>query len=240
MGKLYLDTANIDEIKRLTRTTAISGVTTNPSLMAKEEKGDYVGKLKEIAEETIGMHLSVEVITLEPREMVKQAIELRDELKDVDLFVKIPVTLDNLTVISHLEVNEKIKVNATACMTADQAKMAMDAGASVVSFFYNRMKDGKLDADDELRRFANFRTNKNYVYESKMMFGATRCYSIYDIPMPKVICGSIRKPEDITACWAAGADIVTASMKTIEQLISHPQTDKAIQGFQEDIEKWLA
>ena len=222
MGKLYLDTANIDEIKRLTRTTAISGVTTNPSLMAKEEKGDYVGKLKEIAEETIGMHLSVEVITLDPREMVKQAIELRDELKDVDLFIKIPITLDNLTVISHLEVNEKIKVNATACMTADQAKMAMDAGASVVSFFYNRMKDGHLNADREIRMFH---------IDAMHRLSHSGC---------NIICGSIRKPEDITACWAAGADIVTASMKTIEQLISHPQTDKAIQGFQEDIEKWLA
>jgi len=230
MSKLYLDTANLEEITRVAETTAISGITTNPSLMAKEEKGDYIEKLQKIAAVLDDeKHLSVEVITLDPVEMLRQAIELAQEVRGVDLHIKIPVMLDTLPVITKLTYEHGINVNATACMTAEQAKMALDAGAPVVSFFYNRMKDGRLDANHELYRFWQ---EFNIDFDSES--------SIKESNNCDVICGSIRKPADVLSCWESGAQIVTASMKIIEQMITHPQTDKAIQDFQKDIEAWLA
>ena len=257
--KLLLDSANYDEITRLTDTSAISGVTTNPSLMAKESKGDYLKKIVNIAQllQSSGLkkHLSVEVITLDPEKMFVQAIEIRAKLKFsdnlVDLHIKIPVTLDNLSVITSIEA-EGIKVNATACMMHSQAKMALDAGASIISYFYNRILDeGGIDPNAEIHKTAAYSKPSETMWPNQseqLLIGATDCYArnnISGVPWlkcygpPQIICGSIRKPEDVTACWEAGATHVTASMKIIELLLSHPQTDIAIAGFQKDIEEWL-
>jgi transaldolase len=222
MKELYLDTANIGEISEMLRTDAIQGVTTNPSLMAKEQKGSYTQKLDDICQmfqaySTGRKHLSVEVISLDPKIMYQQAFTLKEALGKYDkvqLHIKIPVMLETLEVISKLSDNG-IKVNATACMTALQAKLAHDAGAPIISFFYNRMIDGGVDADLELQRFAELNRNA------------------------RVICGSIRKPDDLRRCWLSGADIVTASMKVIKETITHPKTDEAISQFQKDIDAWL-
>jgi len=224
---LLLDTANLVDIERLSRTDAIAGVTTNPSLMAKEEKGDYTERLKKIAsllnneERSIEkMHLSVEVITLDPDEMIKQGSKLSYALDEygLDTHIKVPVTLDNLRVITELT-NIGIKVNATACMTALQAKLAIDAGANIVSFFYNRMKDGgDPDPEKEISEISNM------LWDSDV----------------KIICGSIRRPEDVLHCWEAGSHYVTAGMGVIEKMLLHAQTEKAIYGFQMDIEAWLS
>lgn len=230
MNNLFLDSANLEEIRSLSLTSAIDGFTTNPSLTAKEEKRPYKDHLLDIAkilEESypliVPRHLSVEVITADPEKMVAAALDLRALLNPfmVDLAIKIPVALSTLSVITELESQHDVRVNATACMTADQAKMAMDAGASYVSFFYNRMLDGGLNANLELNRFATFRSNVNM--EDSV----------------KVICGSIRKPEDVLRCWENGADIVTAPYKIIHNMSYHPKTEEAIIKFQTDIEEWL-
>jgi transaldolase len=230
MKSLFLDTANLEEITQMVKTHAIAGVTTNPSLMAKEQKGDYVKKLSEIClalEEAPGLkHLSVEVTTSDPSLMVSQAGSLIESLKDfeIDLYVKIPVMLETLPVISALT-DMNIQVNATACMTAMQAKLAEDAGAPIVSFFYNRMIDGFRSGKDEIHsRIAAAREIVKFV--------ELRQHA-------EIICGSIRKPEDVLECWSAGAEIVTASTKVIKGMISHPKTDEAIKQFQEDIDAWL-
>lgn len=220
LKELFLDSANLDEIKSLVMTDAIQGVTTNPSLMAKEAKGGYTQRLREIIDVLEGtgrkMHLSVEVITSDPRQMVDQALVLMGALKSprVDLHIKIPVMLETLSVITVLS-NEKVKVNATACMTALQAKLAEDAGAPIVSFFYNRIKDADEEPDTALEQYGRLRRSS------------------------RVICGSIREPVDVYRSWLHGADIVTASLKVITKMISHPQTDKAIAQFQKDIDTWL-
>lgn len=220
LRELFLDSANIDEIRMLVRTDAVQGVTTNPSLMAKEAKGGYTQRLLEICEllDSTGrkMHLSAEVITSDPSKMVEQALNLNESLKNdrVDLHIKIPVMLETLPVITELA-HKKIKVNATACMTALQAKLAEDAGAPIVSFFYNRIKDANEEPDDVLAKYGRLRRST------------------------RVICGSIRKPDDVYRSWLNGADIVTASLKVIKEMISHPQTDKAIAQFQKDIDTWL-
>lgn len=225
---LLLDTANLKDIERLATTNAIAGVTTNPSLMAKEDKGDYTNKLKMIAQLLDNeercldkTHLSVEVVTLDPEEMISQGQRLHFDLEDygLDVHIKVPVTIDNLRVITELR-NFGIKVNATACMTAVQAKIAIDAGANIVSFFYNRMKDGgDPDPEGEISKINSM---------------------LWNSPDIKIICGSIRKPEDVLRCWSAGAHYVTAGINVIEKLLIHHETDKAIKGFQEDIEKWLS
>lgn len=243
--RLLLDTANIDDIGRLLQSRLFLGVTTNPSLMAKEPKtklefdhpmdgfGDYVASLKKVRDALLEAaskhsrrsHLSVEVPTNDSRFMYEQAKVIYDALRfndakqdlttsSLDIYIKIPVTLDNLLVITRLS-DSLIPVNATACMTAIQAKMAEDAGASIVSFFYNRILDGQGYPQIEL---ANFR---------HMQKGRAR-----------VICGSIRKAEDIVMC-APNADYVTIGPKVAQDAISHPQTDKAITQFTEDIKKWL-
>lgn len=223
MKKLYLDSANLDEIALCLRTDAIDGVTTNPSLMAKEKKGGYTERLVDICElfqeiSTAKKHLSVEVITLDPGDMFEQAVTLKTALgkyDKVDLYVKIPLMFETLPVISRLN-DERIKVNATACMTALQAKLAHDAGAPIVSFFYNRMLDGAVEAETEINRFST-ELNRN----------------------SQIICGSIRKADDVRKCWKSGADIVTASLKVIKEMVTHPKTDEAIKQFQRDIETWL-
>lgn len=245
--ELYLDSANIDEIREFVQSSAISGVTTNPSLMAKESKGSYASKVEVIGDiiqsyATQVKHLSVEVIGSTYDEMIREALQLKKlmvQFPVVDLYVKIPVTFDNLKVISTLR-QEDINVNATACMTANQAQLASMAGARIVSFFYNRMIDGNINpkamfpevqkvdakilAKNEIRVFAE--SSKKYPIE-------------FNSEYARVICGSIRKVSDVNDCWNSGAEIVTASAKIIKEMLLHPKTDEAIKQFEEDISKWL-
>lgn len=221
MKQLYLDSANLADVTLMCETDLIQGVTTNPSLMAKEEPEHYAAKLKKIrnvlSQQRRRMHLSVEVTTLDPQRMLTQAFNLKDDLEDehVDLFVKIPVMFDTLRIITHLA-ERGVKVNATACMTPLQAKMAEDAGAQIVSFFWNRIRDAQdhQSPGDVVGIFSQLRRNS------------------------KIICGSIRKPEDVVESWLSGADIVTASVKVLKESISHPKTTEAIEQFQKDIESW--
>lgn len=247
-GRLLLDSANLGDIRRISHTDAIAGVTTNPSLIAKTEKGDYIERLELIAK-ILGQgchqknvnrkHLSVEVITTDPHRMFIQAKKIAERLKDyaqwIDLHVKIPVTVDTLRVITDLERGWHVNVNATACMMPSQAKMAMDAGASVVSFFYNRMKDGgDVSPSYTIREFAELRPRQDLLMTTS--FVPERGLSNYDC---QIICGSIRKPEDVMLCWDAGADFVTVGMHIIELFMKHPQTDLVIENFQRDIDGWL-
>lgn len=226
--KLLLDSANLNDIRLIVGTSAVAGVTTNPSLMAKEEKGDYVGHLVEICKildhpdriPCEPKHLSVEVITLDPAQMVRQACDLQDALsvfKNVDLHIKIPVSMATLSTISLLSWKYDIKVNATACATATQAKLADDAGAKVVSFFYNRSRDAGVDIDNELITYARL-----------LRTGSTQ-----------IICGSIRRISDVRKCWLSDADFVTAKLDIVEDMMYHSVTEDSIRSFQEDIEKWL-
>lgn len=248
---LFLDSANVEEIRSFLSSKAISGVTTNPSLVSKEKKKPYVEYLCEIydAVKEAGIrskarkHMSVEALGKTPEELFKSAEEISSVLqsrsrsgndflctlagiernKDVSpgIVIKIPFSLENLTVISDLaEVN--IPVNATACMNSSQALLASAAGASVVSFFYNRIKDGHGDplaVISSFNRLSKIRDNEEF----------------------PVICGSIRSMFDVEQCWELGPNIaVTASAKIIRELVEHPQTTKAIDQFNEDIEKWLS
>lgn len=235
MGKLLLDSANLDSIKRMMQYDCVAGVTTNPSLVAREEKGDYTQKLLEIAN-VMGSrplrykrHLSVEVTSLDPEEMFKQAIQLKLDLqrfqRNIDLYIKIPVTFENLAVISRLQ-SHGINVNATACMNSIQAKLAADSGARIVSFFYNRIRDGKDSPNVAINEFISIR-EKTTMEGTIVLTGNA------------IICGSIRSKYDVLDCFKENVEFVTASEKIIREMCEHPQTTIAIKQFQEDIDAWL-
>lgn len=223
--KLLLDSANLVEIKRWSSSYAIAGVTTNPSLVAKEEKKDYDQVIKDTIA-TIGnrrAHLSIEVTTLVPDEIEEEVIRFNEfeRYKDIDLYVKIPVSIETLPAITHLS-EKGYKINATACMTAIQAKLASDAGASVVSFFFNRMIDYYTNAP--YPRVAAIEELE--LYRSRYYF-------------TPVICGSIRRVKDVVEC-SEFADYVTASSAILTEIVQHPKTVESINKFQEDFDKWRA
>ncbi len=221
--KIFLDTANKADIERFLLSNAVCGVTTNPSLVAKEQKMDYDELLQWLAITIPAkMHLSVEVTTLDPAQMYNQACHIVNLLKSrLNLFIKIPVLPQTLRTITSLY-NSGINVNATACMTALQAKMAHDCGAAVVSFFYNRMIDHNSSIG--LRRV--------------MAQGEIAQYKAWN-RRTAIICGSIRKQEDIVECFNSGADIVTVSPKILDDICNHPRTLEAVGNFQKDIDAWL-
>lgn len=225
--RLLLDSADISEIREFFPGEALAGVTTNPSLIAKQPQRDYIQLLQEIDNElqTTGysdpQHFSAEVTTLDPDGMIDQAFELRDSIGK-HVHVKIPLMPETIRVIEKLS-HSGVQVNATACMTALQAKIASDAGADAVSFFYNRMKDGyQVHAlKEEL-----IKPLEEITLYCSWGEDAT------------VICGSIRHPRDIVDCWQAGAYLVTAPAKVIREALRHPKTTEAIGQFQKDIEAW--
>ncbi len=239
MKKLLLDSASFDEVDLLTKTDAIAGVTTNPSLVAKYAKDSgltyfvYLKKLADILlKNSSGFpHLSVEVLETDASKIYEEAVSLNRSFQEyfgdeLGLFIKIPVTVQNLALITDLE-NNKVRVNATACMNASQAKLASDAGASIVSFFYNRMLDHEKDV-------SNVRHEMGYDGDPGVEIPT---FSNLNENNTLVICGSIRKKQDVIRCWELGSDYVTASAKVIEDMMTHPQTDKVLKQFEEDAKK---
>lgn len=251
MTKFLLDSANLDDVKRFAKNTAVAGVTTNPSLVSKEKKRDYLSLLCEIADvlnssvythpqkTTEKKHLSVEVTTLDPVEMIRQAelfsTMLLARRMYIDVHIKIPVMSQTLEVLSVLRNEKYVKTNATACMTALQAKMAADAGANVVSFFYNRMIDGntpKGSASAQEREKAR---------ETALL--EIQSYSWrHGNPVP-YICGSVRTVDDVEELCADQSpdktNFVTVSAKILDEMIVHPKTTEAIEAFDKDIKTWL-
>lgn len=226
MKKLLLDSADPQEISFWVQSGAIHGVTTNPALMAKTwpditSWSVYLERLAVITDRlkftNRKLHLSAEVVSNRPDEMISQARDIDSifgSKPDFDLFVKIPVTPVNLSVIAQLH-DRRIKVNATAVMKYPQAIIAAAAGADIVSFFYNRISDGEGYPGAEIALFAGFTERK-----------------------AKIICGSIRREVDVLDSWSSGADYVTASDKVIRQMLAHQQTDLAIRQFDEAVSSW--
>ena len=245
---LFIDSALPEEIEKAL-SIGFQGVTTNPSLTAQAPKGDtskdpferYISHMNKIAE-ICNEHplrdgsvpsLSVEVFSLEPYKMLDQAKDLLKGIKYDNLAIKIPISYketDYLDVIKKLA-EDGIKINATCGFSASQLELAAQAGARFVSLFYNRAIDyfNKLPNSDgrgqelalyELRKARKF-LDENQGLESE------------------IILGSIRKPYDVVNGWENGADIVTAGYKVIPGMIRHPATDESVEGFDNDLKKWL-
>jgi transaldolase len=239
--KLYLDSANLNDIREALDSGAISGITTNPTLMAKElgndgpiKKRAYSAHLREIVKLTQGrIPVSIEVLSTDPVEMLVQARMIHKDFPGA--VIKIPVGWQELGIISDLSA-AGIPVNATCLFTTRQAVMAINAGARYVSFFYNRMIDCQLKRiglvvggynEKEMDLAAS--TARQAIQDTRKLIGEPLGIG------GSIICGSIRQPRDVIDCWLAGADIVTASLPIIKALCGHPGTTESIEKFMADL-----
>ena len=208
--KFFIDTANFDEIKEAHSWGIIAGVTTNPSLVAKEKNISFHDRLKEIAELVDGS-VSGEVISLDAEGMIKEGLELSKIHPNIT--VKLPMTPAGLTACSTLT-KEGIKTNVTLIFSANQALLAARAGATYVSPFIGRLDDIGQDGVELIREIAEI-------------------FAIHEIPS-QIIAASIRHPQHVTQAALAGAHIATTPYNVLAQLFNHPLTNKGIEGFMKD------
>lgn len=207
--KFFIDTANFEEIKEAHSWGIISGVTTNPSLVAKENIS-FHDRLREITELVDGS-VSAEVIALDAEGMIKEGRELAAIAPNIT--VKLPMTPEGLKACSTFA-KEGIKTNVTLIFSANQALLAARAGATYVSPFLGRLDDIGHDGMELIRTIADI-------------------FAIHDIPT-EIIAASIRHPQHITDAALSGADISTTPFKVLKMLFNHPLTDKGIEGFLKD------
>jgi len=221
--KLFLDSANLQDVENALVRGHITGITTNPSLLAKEPKANFYEHIKKIVRliEADGrsLPLSVEVFATRPDEMIAQAQEIVQAIAYPQLNIKVPIGWDELKVIYALA-KLNIKVNCTCIFTEEQCVLAASSGASYVSIFHCRLKD---IGGDPVRVIENTRQILDQA-------GHTA----------EIIVGSIRMQSDVLEAHLAGAHIVTAGAKVIEQMASHPATDKSVQGFLNDFQGWIS
>ncbi|MCD6224745.1 MAG: fructose-6-phosphate aldolase [Deltaproteobacteria bacterium] len=210
--KFFIDTANIDEIKEAHSMGMVDGVTTNPSLIAKEGR-DFEEIIKDICEIVDGP-ISAEVISLEAEGMVKEARHLAEIHKNI--VVKIPMTVDGLKATRTLT-NEGIKTNVTLVFSPLQALMAAKAGATFASPFVGRLDDisqeGLLLVEQMVEIYSN------YAFETE------------------IIVASVRNPLHVLDAALLGADIATIPFSVLGKLAAHPLTDKGIKAFLDDWNK---
>ena len=214
--KFYIDTANVDEIRAANDMGIIAGVTTNPSLIAKEGR-DYAETLKEIASIVDGP------ISGEVKATTKDAATMIEEGKAIyaldpkHMVVKIPMTTEGLKAIKALSALG-IPTNCTLIFSANQALLAARAGATYVSPFLGRLDDINEDGIPLIETISEMFSNSP------------------DIET-QIICASVRTPVHVTACALAGADIATVPYKVLMQMTKHPLTDQGIEKFIADYVK---
>lgn len=211
--KFFIDTANFDEIKEAHAWGILSGVTTNPSLVAKEPGVDFHDRLREIANLVDGS-VSGEVISLEAKGMIEEGEELAKIHPNIT--VKLPMTPAGLEACRHFA-NKGIETNVTLIFSANQALMAARAGATYVSPFIGRLDDIGQDGSELIATIAQI-------------------FAVHNIDT-QIIAASIRHPQHIQAAALAGAHIATTPYKVLKQLFHHPLTDKGIEGFLADWSK---
>lgn len=210
--KFFIDTANIEEIKKANDLGLLDGVTTNPSLVAKEGR-DFEDLIKEICSIVKGP-VNAEVVSTDAEGIIKEARELV-KLAD-NIVVKVPLIREGLKAVKSLT-DEKIKTNVTLCFSPIQALMAAKAGASYISPFVGRLDDISHRGMELVEQILSI--YENYGYETE------------------VIVASIRNPIHVLDAALMGADISTVPYKVMEQLIKHPLTDIGLEKFLADWNK---
>lgn len=221
--KLFVDSANLVEIAEALDRGFPSGVTTNPSILAKEERRDYRMHIRDIiavlTKSNRPLPLSVEVFATQHDEMVRQAEEFVEQFGDYDgLTVKVPVGWDELRVINTLT-DRGIPVNATCAMSLNQAVMALDAGARYISLFWGRIRDTGYDAG-------------SVVADVRQVMDTSGSQA-------EIIVGSIRHLMDVNEAMLAGAHIVTVPPQFFPKMCSHPKTDEAVHQFVTEFAAWM-
>ncbi|MBC2256428.1 fructose-6-phosphate aldolase [Listeria ivanovii] len=209
--RFFIDTANVEEIKKANRMGFIAGVTTNPSLVAKEGR-DFNEVIQEITSIVDGP-ISGEVVSLEANGMIEEGRVIAKI--HPNMVVKIPMTGEGLAAVKVLT-EEGIKTNVTLVFSAAQALLAARAGATYVSPFLGRLDDIGDDGLVLIRDIAQI-------------------FEIHGIPT-EIISASVRHPIHVIECAKAGADIATVPYKVFEQMLKHPLTDSGIDKFLADWE----
>jgi len=207
--QIFLDTANTDEIRKASELGVISGVTTNPSLVAKEGR-DFKQVVKEITEIVDGP-ISAEAVSLDADKMLAEAIELSQIHPNI--VVKLPITENGLKVTKECS-KRGIKTNLTLVFSANQALLAALAGATYVSPFVGRIDDTGHDG-------------------IKLIYDIVEIFNNYGIDT-QIISASIRHPIHVLESAKAGADIATVPPKVLAQMVKHPLTDIGIEKFLSD------
>ena len=209
--KFFVDTANVDEIRKVNDMGIICGVTTNPSLIAKEGR-DFNQVIAEIASIVDGpISGEVKATTTDAEGMIKEGREIA--AIHPNMVVKIPMTVEGLKAVKVLHA-EGIKTNVTLIFSAAQALLAARAGATYVSPFLGRLDDISMPGIDLINEI-------------------TEIFMMHDIET-EIIAASIRNPIHVIDCAKAGADIATVPYKVLEQMTKHPLTDQGIAKFQAD------
>lgn len=207
--QLYIDTANLDEIREAHALGVLDGVTTNPSLIAKEGV-DYATRLAEICEVVQGP-VSAEVIATEASAMIAEGKDRASIASNI--VVKLPCTADGLKACKALT-DDGHQTNMTLCFQPMQAMLVAKAGAFLVSPFIGRLDDISQDGMDLISQIRAI--YDNFGYETK------------------VLAASIRHPKHMVDCALAGADVATVPFKVIQQLLKHPLTDSGLEKFLAD------
>jgi len=211
--KFFIDTANVDEIRKANDMGVICGVTTNPSLIAKEGR-DYAETLKEITSIVDGpISGEVKATTTDAAGMIAEGRAIY-ALDPKHMVVKIPMTVEGLKAIKVLSA-EGIPTNCTLIFSANQALLAARAGAAYVSPFLGRLDDISMPGIDLVRTISDM-------------------FDMFDDIHTEIIAASVRNPIHVTDCALAGADIATVPYKVIEQMTKHPLTDQGIEKFKAD------
>ncbi len=209
--KFFIDTANVDEIRKANDMGIICGVTTNPSLIAKEGR-DFNQVIAEIASIVDGpISGEVKATTTDAEGMIKEGREIA--AIHPNMVVKIPMTMEGLKAVKVLT-KEGIKTNVTLIFSAAQALLAARAGATYVSPFLGRLDDISMPGIDLIDEI-------------------TEIFQVHGIET-EIIAASIRNPIHVIDCARAGADIATVPYKVLEQMTKHPLTDQGIAKFQAD------
>lgn len=208
--KFFIDTANLDEIREAAEMGLIDGVTTNPSLVAKEGNVDFKEHIAKICALVDG-DVSAEVTALDTEGMLREGRELAKIAPNV--VIKCPLTLDGLKATRAFR-EEGTKVNVTLCFSAAQALLAAKAGATYISPFIGRLDDISTDGMKLIEDIVRIYDNYGYATE--------------------VLAASIRHPMHIVQSALAGADVATIPFKVIKQLVNHPLTDKGLESFLSD------
>ncbi len=211
--KFFLDTANLDEIRQATVLGVLDGVTTNPSLVAKEKR-PFREQILEICEVVKHGVVNVEVVSTNTEGMLREGREFASWHPNI--VVKVPMTFDGVRALGVLS-REGIRVNVTLVFSPAQALIAAKAGAYFVSPFLGRLDDVAQDGLSLLREILEI-------------------YRAYNFPA-QVLAASLRHPMHVVAAAKMGAHIGTMPFKVFEQLFKHPLTDRGLEGFLKDWEK---
>lgn len=211
--KIFIDTANLNEIKEAADMGLLDGVTTNPSLVAKEGHKDFKSMLEKICSIVDG-DISAEVVSTDYEGIIKEGRELAKIHKNI--VVKVPLIKEGLKAVKTFS-GEGIKTNVTLCFSPSQALLAAKAGAYLVSPFVGRLDDISFNGMELISQIVQIYSNYNY--------------------QTQVLVASIRHPIHFVESCLMGADVCTMPFKVIEQLAKHPLTDMGLEKFLEDWKK---